>query len=61
MNYLLINTFWLSDQGWNSMDKNFRHVGNDLLQDPIPDKISGYRVLTNQWLIVGTIKKPALR
>jgi len=43
------------------MDKNFRHVDNDLLQDPIPDKISGYRVLTNQWLIVGTIKKPALR
>jgi len=43
------------------MEQNFCHVGNDLLQDPIPDKISSYRVLTNQWLIVGTIKKPALR
>jgi len=42
------------------MDKNFRHVGNDLLQDPIHDKIYGYRVLTNKWLIVGTIKKAPL-
>ena len=61
MNFLLINTFWPSDQGLKSMDKNFRHVGNDLLQDPIPDKIYGYHVLTIQWLIVGTIKKPSLR
>ena len=43
------------------MDKNFCHVGNDLLQDPIHDKISGYHVLTNKWLIVGTIKKAPLR
>ena len=43
------------------MDKNFRHVGNDLLQDPIHDKISGYCVLTNKWLIVSTIKKAPLR
>ena len=43
------------------MGKNFRHVGNDLLQDPIHDNISHYHVLTNKWLIVGTIKKAPLR